>query len=58
MAAPDIREYNFGVDHRAAKHSGLHGFGFVAVAGIVDIEGTNRRQYQIRLILNYEIPLL
>ncbi len=57
-AAPDIREYNFGMDHRAAKHSGLHGFGFAAVAGIVDIEGTNRPQYQIRLILNYEIPLL
>ncbi len=46
------------MDHRAAKHSGLHGFGFAAVAGIVDIEGTNRPQYQIRLILNYEIPLL
>ena len=57
-AAPDVREYDFGVDHRASKHSGLHGFGFTAIAGIIDVQGLSRTQYQIRLILNYEIPLL
>ncbi len=44
--------------HRAPKGSGLHGFGFTAVAGVDKVEGTNRLQYQIRPILNYEIPLL
>ncbi len=55
---PDIREYNVGVDRRGPSHGALRGFGFSAVAGIVDIEGTPRPQYQIRLIVNYEISLL
>lgn len=55
---PNIREYDFGVDHVAGKHTPLRGFGFTAIAGIVDIDGLSRPQYQIRLIVNYELPLL
>jgi len=55
---PDEREYDLTIDYRAPKTSALRGFGFHARGGIVDIQGSSKPDYQIRLILNYEIPLL
>jgi len=36
----------------------LRGFSFGAAGGIVDLQHAGKLDYQIRLIINYEIPLL
>lgn len=55
---PNEREYDLAIAYRAPKTSVLRGFGFLARGGILDVQGSNRSQYQIRLTLDYEIPLL
>jgi len=57
-AEPDEREYDLSIDYRAPKTSALRGFGFRAAGGLVDLQGSSKPDYQIRLILSYEIPLL
>jgi hypothetical protein len=55
---PNEREYDVTVSYRAPKSSPLRGFDFEATGGFVDLQGTSKPSYQIRLILNYEVPLL
>jgi hypothetical protein len=55
---PDQREYDLAIAYRAPTTSALRGFGFRARGGLVDLQGSSRPDYQIRLILDYEIPLL
>jgi len=57
-AEPDEREYDLSIEYRAPKTSALRGLGFRAAGGLVDLQGSSKPDYQIRLILNYEIPLL
>jgi len=54
----DEREYDVTLRYHAPKNSRLRGFGFEARGGIVDLQSSGKPDYQIRLILNYEIPLL
>jgi hypothetical protein len=56
--APDEREYKVALDVRAPKASALRGVTFRSAAGLVDVQGARKPQYQIRLYLDYELPLL
>jgi hypothetical protein len=55
---PDQREYDIVLYYGPPKTSALRGFGFEVSTGLVDTQGNNKLGYQIRLILNYELPLL
>ncbi len=55
---PDEREYDMTIGYVAPKSSALRGFSFGAAGGIVDLQHAGKLDYQIRLIINYEIPLL
>ncbi len=53
---PDQCEYDVILYYGPPKTSALRGFGFEVATGLVDTQGNNKLGYQIRLILNYEIP--
>jgi hypothetical protein len=55
---PDQREYDLHVRYHAPKQSPLRGFAIRTSGGLLNTQGSTRPQYQIRLILEYEIPLL
>ncbi len=53
--APDQREYDVTIDYRPTWPKGL----WLRVRGaLIDQDGAERLGYQVRLILNWEIPLL
>jgi hypothetical protein len=55
---PTMREHDLGIDYRAPKRSALRGFGVQVVGGVLHLGAGPTPLYQLRLILNYEIPLL
>jgi hypothetical protein len=54
---PDRIEYDVRVSYHAPKRGPTRGLAVRTSAGLVDNEGSRTPQYEIRLIVDYEIPL-
>jgi len=54
---PDRVEYDVRVNYHAPKNGPTRGLAVRTSAGLVDNDGSRTPQYEIRLILDYEIPL-
>ena len=55
---PDEREWDVILYWAMDKTSRLRGLRLEVSAGVVDTEGSNTLAHQIRLIVNYALPLL
>ena len=54
---PDQREFDLTVDYRVQRGA-LRGLWIRVRGSIVDVEGASRNREQVRVILNYDLPIL